>query len=488
VEPLAGLDGAFLSMQSRNSHLHVAAVLVLDPPEGKRSLFSPATRFAQIHRVVEQRLHLVPQFRQRALEVPLGLHHPVWVDDPEFEIDDHLRRASLPDPGGPRELDDLVAEVMSRPLDHDRPLWEMVVVEGLSGGRTALVAKLHHAVLDGVSGASLLGAFLDLGPRSRPVPDPVEPWDPDPLPGPAALLRHAASSLARQPEVALAALQRGIDALVEVADHNRQLASDGDVPPPAPFSAPRTSLNGTLSSRRRFATVTVPLDDAKVVRRAFGVTVNDVVLAGVSVALGRLLARRGETPERPLVALVPVSTRPVAAPGPDEGPGKVPLGNQVSGMLVSLASDVDDPVERLRAIARGATVAKEQERLTGGRLLADMAEVSPPAVASRAVRWAAGLRLFDRLPPLCNVVVSGVPGPDFALWCAGSRVSALYPVGPVADGVGLNVTSMSYQGSVHFGLLACRRLVPDVGDLAILLDDALGELVGAALHARGAAG
>ena len=156
-------------------------------------------------------------------------------------------------------------------------------------------------------------------------------------------------------------------------------------------------------------------------------------------------------------------------------------------MFVSLATDLDDPVERLAAVARGTLVAKEQERLTGGRLLADLAEVSPPALASRAARWASGLGIFNRLP-LCNVVVSGVPGPDFSLWCAGSRVAALYPVGPVADGVGLNVTAMSYRESVHFGLLSCRRLVPDVADLAVLLDDALGELVGAALDARGAAG
>jgi diacylglycerol O-acyltransferase / wax synthase len=481
---MAGLDGAFLSLESKNSHLHVAAVLVLDSPEGKRSLFSPSTRFAQIRRVVEQRLHLVPPLRQRALAVPLGLHHPVWVDDPEVELDDHLRRASLPDPGGRRELDDLVAEVMSRPLDPDRPLWEMVVVEGLAEGRTALVAKLHHAILDGVSGAKLLGAFLDVGPRARPVPFPTEPWDPAPLPSSAMLLRHAAASISRRPEAALDAIQRGLDALVDVAAHNRELASDGQRPPPSPFSAPRTSFNGNLSSRRRYATVSLPLEDAKLVRHVFGATVNDVLLAGVAGALEQLLARRGEEPDRPLVALVPVSTRPSGgAPGP-----RTQLGNQVSGMLVSLATDMKDPVERLRAIARGTAVAKEQERLMGGRLLADVAEVSPPAMASRVVRWASGLGLFERLPPLCNVVVSGIPGPDITLWCAGSRVEALYPVGPVADGVGLNVTAMSYQGSVQFGLLACRRLVPEVEELAVLLDDAFGELVGAALDARGLVG
>ena len=480
---MPGLDGAFLSLQSRNSHLHVAAVLVLDPPEGKRSLFSPSTRYAQIRRVVEQRIHLAPPMRQRALGVPFGLHHPVWADDPEFELDDHLRRTSLPAPGGQAELEDLVADVMSRPLDPDRPLWEMVVVEGLAGGRSALVAKLHHAILDGVSGASLLGAFLDLGPRARPVPFPFEPWDPGPLPGPAALLRHAATSLTRQPEVALGALQRGMDAMVEVAGHNRRLSAEGLTPPPAPFSAPRTSLNGTLSSRRRFATVSLPLDDAKLVRGAFG---GD----GERRAVGRRL-RGAPAAAGPAGARSPSgrwwrSSRSPPDPGGATSAGGTPLGQPGVG-------HAGLPSHRRRG-PDGATgggrpehpVAKEQERLTGGRLLADLAEISPPALASRAARWASGLGLFNRLP-LCNVVVSGVPGPDFALWCAGSRVTALYPVGPVADGVGLNVTAMSYRGSVHLGCsLPPPR--PEVADLAVLLDDALGELVGAALDARGAAG
>jgi WS/DGAT/MGAT family acyltransferase len=484
MEPLEGLDAAFLALEAGNSRLHVAAVLVLDPPEGKPPV-SPATRYAQIRRVIEQRVPLVPQLRQRALRVPFGLYHPAWVDDPEFELDDHMRRASVPAPGGSRELGDLVADVMSRRLDPDRPLWEMVVIEGLAGDRTAIVAKLHHAILDGVSGALLLAAFLDLGPQGRPVPFSEEPWNPGPVPSAGTLLRYAASSLARQPQVVADAFQRGVDAIVDVAGQNRELADEGTAPPPAPFSAPRTSLNGNLSSRRRYATVAVPMADVKLVRRAFGTTVNDVLLASVSGALGRLLALRGETPGGSLVAMVPVSTRRA----PDRGTlGTVALGNRVSGMLVSLATTVEDPVERLLAISRGTRVAKAQDRLAGGRLLADVAQVAPPVLASQVMRWASGLRLFDRVSPPFNVTVSSVPGPGSALWFAGSRVVELHPVGPVAEGVGLNVTSMTYEDSVRFGLLGCRRLVPDVHDLAVLLDDALGKLVAAALDARGAAG
>src|SRR5580692_12060813 len=195
MQPLVGMDAAFLALETPTTPMHVGVVLVLDPPEGTRSLFSPSTRYAQIRRVIEQRLHQIPQFRQRALRVPFGLHHPVWVDDPDFELDDHVTRASLPSPGGQAELDAFVAAVMSRPLDPDRPLWEMYVVEGLDGDRTALIAKVHHAILDGVSGASVLAVFLDLNPRSRLAATPIESWNPDPLPASAQMLRYAASSL-----------------------------------------------------------------------------------------------------------------------------------------------------------------------------------------------------------------------------------------------------------------------------------------------------
>lgn len=471
MEPLGGLDAAFLSLEGGTTRLHVAAVLVMDPPEGRRSLFSPSTRYAQLRRLVDERLHLVPRLRQRAVRVPLGLHHPVWVDDPEFELDDHLSRASLPAPGGSRELDTLVADILSRPLDPDRPLWEMVVVEGLAGDRTALVAKLHHAILDGVSGASVLAAFCDLDRRGRGAMADPEPWDPPELPSPAELLRYAAGSLVHQPGVVLEAAHHGMLAIADVGAHNRQLAERGQAPPPSPFRAPRTSLNGEISSRRRFASLSVPLEDLQLVRRAYGATVNDVVLAAVGGALRRLLAGRGEWPRDPLVAMVPVSTR---------RPDDVTVGNRVSGMLVSLATDLADPVERLRAISAGTPVAKEQERLTAGRLVDDVAQMAAPLLSSRIMRWASGLRLFDRMPPLYNVTVSNVPGPPVPLWCARGRVVSVVPVGPVANGAALNVTALSYQGTVGFGLLACRRMLPEVQDLAIMVDDALAELVQAA--------
>jgi len=477
MQSLVGMDAAFLSLETPTTPMHVGIALVLEPPEGTRSLFSPSTRYAQVRRVIAQRLHLIPPLRQRAIRVPFGLHHPVWVDDPDFELDDHVSRASLPSPGGRAELDAFVARVMSRQLDPDRPLWEMHVVEGLEGDRTALIAKVHHAILDGVSGASVLAAFLDLNPRARVVPLPPE-WEPAPLPSHTQMLRHAATSLVRQPGDTLSMLQAGVEAVADLGMHNRELHERGEQPPPGFFAAPRTSFNGAVSNRKRFATLSVPLEDVKLVGRVFEATVNDVILAVVAGGLRRLLEARGEGAEQSMVAMVPVSTR-TEAQGED-------LGNQVSGMLVSLASDVDNPVLRLDAISESARVAKEQEKLHQGRFVGDLAQIALPALATRLARAMAGTRLFDKVRPPFNVTVSSVRGPDFSLFCAGSHVAEMYPVGPIAEGIGVNVTVFSYLDRVQFGLFACRRLLPELDEVAVYLDDALGELVGCALDARGA--
>ncbi len=477
MQPLGGLDSAFLALETATAQLHVAAVVVLDPPTGQDGPAAPAARFESVREMVRRRLHLVPQFRQRAVRLPLDLLPPIWVDDPDFDLDLHLRRASLPAPGGPAELRELVGVLLARPLPPDRPLWEMVSVEGLSGGRSALVAKLHHAILDGVSGANTMASFLDLS--GSPVPDDrPPPWAPPPLPSHRELLRLTCGVLARQPEAAFGALRVSADVLTEVAAHNRRLSAAGTAPPPTPFRAPRTSLNGALSSARRFATVALPLDALREVRRvlgarAGGVTFNDVVLCAVGAAVDRLLQRRGEVPDRPLVALVPVSTRRA------EG-ASAALGNQVSGMLVGLGSEAHGPEARLRAVAAASRVAKEQEKLAWGRLLDEIARATPYALTTWTARCLSAARAFDRVPPPFNLVVSTLRVPDVPLWCAGAPVAAMFPAGPIAHGVGLNVTTMTYRGAVHVGLVACRRLVPDLDDLAVLVEEAVGELVDAA--------
>lgn len=456
--------------------LHVLAVMVFEPPA--RAGDDVERPYESIRRVVGERLHLVPPLRRRAMRIPFGLHHPVWVEDPDFDLEFHVRRSSVPAPGGPNELSAFVGELAGRPLDLDRPLWEMHVVEGLESGHFAVVTKLHHAAIDGAAGAETLAAFFDLGPESRVVAPPPDPWQPEQLPNERDLVAGALSSLTRQPERAASALRRTVGAVLGLSERNRRLREeDGVQPPPAPFRAPRTSLNGAISAHRRFAFIEAPLDDIQTVRHAFGGTVNDVVLACVAGALRRLLAERGELPDDPLVAMVPMSTRTVADAGV--------LGNKVHAMLVSLATTVADPVERLRVIASGTRLAKEQARVLSEDLLREWAQLAIPALSTRLARLAGNVRLFDHVPALFNVLVSNIPGPDVPLWCAGSRLVALYPVGPLADGVGLNITVISYAGTLYCGVIGCRVLVPEVDHVAHHLSDALGELVKVAVRTGG---
>ena len=474
LERLSGLDAAFLALETSTMHLHIGAVLLFEPP-AHSSGEPPAVQAERMKQVVAERLHLVPLLRRRALRVPFGVHHPVWVDDPGFDLDYHVQRASLPAPGGPAEMAAYVAAVMGRPLDPARPLWEFHLVEGLESGHLAVVPKLHHATIDGVSGAETLAHFLDIDPGGRTVDPPARAWRPDPLPTEAELLGYSLSSLTRQPERAVTALRKSWGALRVLSERNRRLREEDETrPPPAPFRAPRTSVNGAISAHRRAAFTEIALEDLGVVRRAFGGTVNDVVLCAVGGALRRLLDERGERPEEALVALVPMSTRSQA----DDAHS----ANKLSAMLVGLATTVADPVERLRLVSEESRLAKEQASVLSEELIRGWAQLAFPAFSSRVARLSANVRLFDHVPPLFNVIVSNIPGPDFPLWWAGSKLVGLYPLGPIMDGVGLNVTVISYMGTLYVGILGCRELVPEVDHFGTLLDDALSELVKAAVR------
>ncbi|MGD0379634.1 MAG: wax ester/triacylglycerol synthase family O-acyltransferase [Acidimicrobiales bacterium] len=473
MDRLTGMDAAFLALETDTMHMQVGAVMVFDPSSPDTGDDIPTRFFDRLRTIIEERIHLVQPLRRRVVRVPFGLHHPVWVEDPNFELDYHLRRASLPAPGGPGELAAFVADLAGRPLDQNSPLWEMHVVEGLESGHVAVVPKVHHALFDGSSGFEVVASFLDSGPVPRVVSPPRRPWRPEPIPTETELIGSAMSSLVRQPERTAGVLRRTLGAVHDLAERNRRLREEDDVvPPPAPFRAPRTSLNGALSPHRRFAFAQVPLDEIRTVRHVFGGTVNDVVLAAVAGALRRLLAERGERLEDSVVAMVPMSRRTEA----DRGE----LGNKVSAMLVSLATQIADPVERYTTIAAGTRLAKDQARVLSQELIQGWAQLAFPALSSRVARLAGNLRLFDHLPPLFNVLVSNIAGPDFALWCAGARLVALYPMGPLIEGVGLNVTVASYEGNLYVGILGCRELVPEVAHLGELLTDAFTELVKAA--------
>lgn len=465
MQRLTGLDATFLYLETPRNHMHVASTCVFDP-----STVPGGYSFAKVRAMVEERLPLLPPFRRRLVQVPFQIHHPLWIEDPDFDIDYHIRRAALPAPGGDRELAEFAAEVHSRPLDRNRPLWEMYVVEGLENGLIATVTKTHHAAIDGVSGAELTVNLLDLQPEPAPVPaELAEQWKPDREPTDVELFAYAVNSLVRQPAKLVKAATRTAGLAWGLRQRNRQ---PGVNPPPAPFSAPRTSLNTAITSQRRFAFAQISLDDVKQVKNALGGTVNDVVLALCAGALRSYLDSLDEHPDKSLVAMVPVSVRTEDQKGA--------MGNRVSSMLVSLATDIDDPVERLHAISEGTKHAKDQEKAIGAEFLTDWTEFAAPAVAARAARLYSSMRLADRHNPFFNVTISNVPGPNFPLYSAGARMTAMYPMGPIADGGGLNMTVMSYMGSMFFGLVACRETVPRVADVADYLNESLEQLKKAA--------
>jgi diacylglycerol O-acyltransferase len=465
MQRLTGLDATFLYMETPTNHMHVASTVVLDP-----TTVPGGYSFEKAKALVENRLPLLPPFRRRLVEVPFGLHHPIWIEDPDFDLDYHVRRAALPSPGGKRELQEFAADVFSRPLDRSRPLWEMFVVEGLENGHIAIVTKTHHAAIDGVSGAELTVNLLDLQPEALVIPPPDPPWQPDRVPSDLEMVAYAVNSLSRSPWRAAKAARRTVELALNLRRRNRR----PDVsPPPGFFTAPKTFLNAPVSAQRRFAMTEVSLDDVKVIKNALGGTVNDVVLAISAGALRHWLADHGESPEEDLVGFVPISVRTE-----DE---KGTMGNRVSGMLVRLVTTIDNPVERLGAIREATKDAKEQEKAISAEVLTDWTEFAAPAVAARAARLASSLRVMDRVNrPVFNLVISNVPGPPFPLYSAGARVLGIWPMGPINDGAGLNITVMSYMGSVNFGLIAGRELAPDLDTLAGYIGEAMEELLKAA--------
>lgn len=457
------MDAVFLSLETPTNHMHVALLAVLDP-----STAPGGWSFESLRALVARRLHLAPAFRRRLVEVPLGLHHPSWVDDPAFDLDDHVLRHLVGASGGRAELCEVTAQILARPLVRTRPLWELHVVEGLAGGRVGVVAKTHHAVNDGVAGAAFFATVLDFQPDETGVAPESEPWRPAPLPSEAEVVADAVSALAGQPALMMGAVQRAAETFVGL---RRRHNTDGVVDPPAPFSAPRTSLNGPIGAERDVRVVDVSFDEVRAVKEAAGVTVNDVALALVAAALRSWLEERGEMVQADLVALVPMSV-----PRRDDTSADVVHGNSVAPMLVSLATTVSDPRERLAAISRSARAAKAQEADVGSAVLGEMAEIVAPLVVATAARLASALRLADHLTPSFNLSVSNVPGPPVPVYLAGARVEALYPLGPVVDGSALNVTVLSYAGRLAFGLVADRDTAVGLDALGAGLVAALAEL------------
>lgn len=463
MERLSGLDSAFLSFETPSMHLHVAMLAVLDP-----STMPEPYRFDKLKEFVVGRLRVMPAARRRAVDVPFRLNHPLWVEDPNVDIDYHIRRHALPGPGGPDELAELIGYLAGTPLDRTRPLWEIHVVEGLRGGNLALFGKMHHAAVDGVSGAELFVHLFDLTPNPVPTPEP-EPVAPERIPSDLEMVGHAMLSQARRTLGLPALLGRTARIASQLVSRHRNDELDTGA---VPLKAPKVPWTAAISPHRSVAFARVSLDDVKAVKNAFGIKVNDVVLSLVTVATRRYLDERGALPRSPLVALVPMSVRTEDEQGH--------FNNRVSPMWVNLRTDIADPAKLIRAIARATKGAKEDQNAIGAKLLQDWSEHAAPSTFALAARVYSRLNLADRHRPIYNMVVSNVPGPTFPLYLYGAELVAAYPMGPVSEGAGLNITVLSYRDHVDVGFLAGRELVPELGDMAQYLEEAMGDLLEAA--------
>jgi diacylglycerol O-acyltransferase / wax synthase len=452
VERLSGLDAFFLYLETPTQPLNVCCVLELDT-----STMPGGYTYGRFRAALAKRVKAVPEFRMKLADTQLNLDHPVWVDDENFQLRRHLHRVGVPAPGGRRELADICGYVAGLPLDRDRPLWEMWVLEG--GARSDAVAvmlKVHHAMVDGVAGANLMALLCSVQPDA-PAPQPVRGA------GGASAVQIAVSGLlgfATRPLRLATVVPATMLTLVQTALRAREGRTMA-----APFSAPPTPFNGSVTRQRSIAYTQLDMRDVKRVKERFGVTVNDVVVALCAGVLRRFLLERGELPDHPLVATVPVSVH-----GKSDRPGR----NQTTWMFCRVESQISDPAERIRTIAAGNTAAKDHTAAMGPTLLHDWTQFGGPTM------FGAAMRLLPRIPisrSAYNLILSNVPGPRDQLYFLGCQVDTMFPLGPIIGDAGLNITVMSLNGELGIGIIACPDLLPDLWCIADAFSDALKELL-----------
>jgi diacylglycerol O-acyltransferase / wax synthase len=453
MERLSGLDAFFLNVETPTQPLNVCCVMRLDT-----STMPGGYTFDRFRDAMGRRVGAVPEFRLKLANSQLNLDHPVWTDDDDFQLERHLHRVGLPTPGGRHEFAEVCGDIASLPLDRDHPLWEMWVIEDTADGHVhAVLLKAHHAVVDGVAGANLMTHLCSENPDAPP-PDPVDGA------GTAHPLAIAASGLMgfmlRPWRLAnlLPATLATVAQTVYRAHRGRTMA--------APFAAPPTKFNAAFSRARNVAFTQLDLHDIKTIKNRFGVTVNDVVVALCSGVLRRHLSERHELPDAPLVATVPVSLHDKS-----DRPGH----NQTTWMFCRLETHIGDPAERLRVIAAGNSAAKDHVAAIGPTLLHDWTQVAGHTM------FGVAMKLLPLIPlpesPAFNLILSNVPGPDTQLYFLGCEVEAIYPLGPILAGSGLNITVMSLNDKLGVGIISCPHLLPDVTDLADGFGIALKELL-----------
>jgi WS/DGAT/MGAT family acyltransferase len=463
------MDAAFLYLETPSSHMHVAAVVVVDPQTEKGRV-----TVEQLERHVGRRLRALAPFRRRVLEAPLGLAHPVVTEDPEFDLAFHTHRVSLQAPGTIRELATVVGRIVAQPIDRHHPLWELWMIDGLADGHIAFVIKVHHALVDGTSGGQVLGHLFDLDPCviDDVGDDHVRTTD-EPLPHPLSMLASALATMLGQPLRLARAVGATIAALTKLVT-DRDLGSLLPKELALPFRAPRTAFSRSLGPERAVAFGKAALDDVVAIKDACGTSLNDVVLTCCTLALRRYLLAQNDLPHTRLVATVPVAVHADGEAGA--------LGNHVSALFIGLPVHLDDPLAQLADIHRATLAAKRAHADIGPTMLQDWVQLAPPRIFAGAARLYSRMKLADVLRPVHNLVVSNVRGAPVPLYAAGARVVSTHLLGPILEGAGINITVVSYCDALDFGIVTCPNSVPDPWRIAERFGEAVRDLKAAALR------
>jgi diacylglycerol O-acyltransferase / wax synthase len=486
MDRLTGLDGVTLHGETSTMPTHVLALMFCDPAARGESPAARGELAAEaILHLMAERTAAMPGFQQRLLTKPFGLGQPVWIDDPAFNVDDHLHCVRLPNPGTMRELEALVGELHGQRLRRDRPLWEAWVVHGLADGRLVVVIKFSHAMTDGVGAVtSLLPRLMTTDPDAVFATMALRPLPRMPIAAAMALdiVNEIAANTAVGVRIAVRLAPDAVNSMGGIALRSvrRLLSGAGsqrmDAPTPdLDESSPRTLLNAPITARRSVALAAVAMDDLHAITDAFGVTVNDVFLTAATSAMRRWLQAHDTVPEQPLRTLMPISTR---GAGDD-------TSNSWSPAVVKLPVYLADPVDQLASIRTATSQLKSRRRATAPVNLADVIDLVPPVIVGQVARLYTDLKLARFHPPLAHAITSNVPGPPEEIYCAGSRVVGIHALAPLFLGANLNITAVSYEDTLALGIVACPDNVEDVASLARGIEDVVGELKKAAEQKTG---
>ncbi|MEM6723415.1 MAG: wax ester/triacylglycerol synthase family O-acyltransferase [Bacteroidota bacterium] len=465
MEPITGMDATFLYGETPNSPMHIGSVGIL---EGSLS-------FDVFRSTVLSRIHLIPKLRKRLVTVPMGIDYPYWVDDPDFDIDMHLNHIALPRPGGWKELRAVASQIFSEHLDRNRPLWSFTFIEGIDDigqvpkGSVAIVSKMHHVAVDGMAGAGILSLIFDMSPKPRKI-SPPKPFNPEPIPNQISMILKSSASFAKRPfkfprmvaNTVTASLKAGVLSRVQRAEL-----------PTAPFTAPSTPLNGIISAQRKWNAAILDLGRIKALKKIMGTKMNDIMLAICAGALRRYLLEKNKLPPKPLVSLVPISVRTKEE--------EQTAGNKLSAMLIQLATNIEDPIERLETIYANTLKGKSYQGAMGAQTLTNMAEAVPFGIANQAARLYSRYQMAEMHKPAFNVLITNVPGPQFPIYLNGHKLVSIMGMAPIIDGMGLIITIFSYDGKVMVSPTSDAKTMPDLNTFTRYIRESANELEAAVL-------